>query len=241
MGSKRRRRGLKSLVVVLVLLACIGFVADRVAESLAEERLAGLAEEEAARYDVRTTGASVEVGGFGFLPQLARGEFSDVTLTMGQPSIASVPAQDVTVVMTGIQVPRELLTGDATATVDVGSADLRLRLSPESLTELATRVSGLEGLSLRIVERKLQARASVRGIDVVATVQPQVRDGRIRLVLDKESSRIPDAIRDAVDSLFATGIEIPDLPFGATLEQATVAGQSVVLRATAANVQLSPT
>jgi len=39
--------------------------------------------------------------------------------------------------------------------------------------------------------------------------------------------------------MFAKGIVIPDLPFGASLKQVTVDGQSVLLTATAANVELS--
>jgi hypothetical protein len=239
MSSMRPRRGLRLLAIAVVLLACLGFAADRVAESLAENRLAAVAEDEAARYDVRASDSSVEIGGFGFLPQLARGKFSRITLTMQRPTISSIPAQDLTVAMTGVHVPRELLTGDTGAAVRVDSADLRLRLSPDALTKLAARTSDLNGLTLRIVGAKLQARVVVQGVEADATVRPQVQNGRVRLVVDDLPAAVPPAVRDAVNSLLAKGIVVPELPFGASLKQFAVDGQSVLLTATAADVELS--
>ena len=238
MSSTRPRRGLRSLAIAVVVLACLGFIADRVAESLAEDRLAAIAENEAARYDVRASDSSAEVGGFGFLPQLVRGKFSRITLTMQRPTISSIPAQDLTVAMTGVHVPRELLTGDTGAAVRVDSADLRVRLSPDALTKLATRTSGLDGLTLRIVGAKLQARVVTQGVEASATVRPQVQNGRVRLLVDDPPAAVPSTVRDALSSLLAKGIVVPDLPFGASLKQVAVDRQSVLLTATAADLQL---
>jgi hypothetical protein len=209
-----------------------------VAESLAEDRLAAIAENEAARYDVRASDSSAEVGGFGFLPQLVRGEFSRITLTMQRPTISSIPAQDLTVAMTGVHVPRELLTGNTGAAVRIDSADLRLRLSPDALTKLAARTSSLDGLTLRIVGAKLQARVVTQGVEASATVRPQVQNGRVRLLVDDLPAAVPSTVRDAMSSLLAKGIVVPDLPFGASLKQVAVDGQSILLTATAADVQL---
>jgi hypothetical protein len=238
MSSTRPRRGLRSLAIAVVVLACLGFIADRVAESLAEDRLAAIAQNEAARYHVRASDSSAEVGGFGFLPQLVRGEFSRITLTMQRPTISSIPAQELTVAMTGVHVPRQLLTGDTGAAVRVDSADLRLRLSPDALTKLAARTSSLDGLTLRIVGAKLQARVVTQGIEASATVRPQVQNGRVRLLVDDLPAAVPSTIRDAMSSLLAKGIVVPDLPFGASLKQVAVDKQSILLTATAADVEL---
>jgi hypothetical protein len=229
---------LRLLAIAFVFLACLGFIADRVAESLAEDRLAAVAADEAARYHVRASDSSVEVGGFGFLPQLARGTFSRITLTMQRPTISSIPAQDLTVAMTGVHVPRELLTGGTGAAVMVDSVDLRLRLSPDALTKLAARTSNLKGLTLRIVGAKLQARVVVQGVAASATVHPQAQNGRVRLVVDDLPAAVPSTVRDAVSSQLAKGIVVPDLPFAASLKQVAVDGQSVLLTATAAHVEM---
>jgi hypothetical protein len=217
---------------MVVLLACLAVGLDRVGESVAEDQLATRAQAEAAKYDVRAAGTSADITGFGFLPQLARERLDGITLTMREPTFASVPAEDLTVAMAGIHIPRELLTGGA-GTVRVDSADLVLRLSPADLAKLAT---GLEGLTLRIVDGKLQARVEVRGVEVTATVQPQAQAGRIGLAL--ADTNIPAVLRARVSSLLAKGIEVPELPFGASLKRIAVDGQSVVLTATATDLEL---
>jgi hypothetical protein len=239
MSSSRPRRRFRGLLITVVILVVLGFVADRAAESFAEDRLAVLAEDEAAKYDVRATDTSVEVGGFGFLPQLARGEFSEVTLTMKQPTVSAVQAEDLTVAMSGVHVPRQALTGDPNAAVTVDSSDVQLRLSPAALTKLVARTSGLDGLTLRIAGGKLQAQVKIQGVEAAATVQPQAQNGRIRLVVSELSGSIPSAIRELLTSQLAQGIQLPELPFGASLKQVAVEGQAIALTATAANVQFA--
>lgn len=238
MSSRRPRRWLRRLIVTVVILGCLAVGIDWAAKAVAENQLATIAQNEAAQYDVRAAGTKVEIGGFGFLPQLARGELTRITLTMDQPTIESIPAEDVTVVMSGIQIPREILTGNTSAPVTVDTTDMRLRLSPQELTRLAVRTTGLKGVSLRIVGSKLQARVSALGVQADATVRPQVKNGRIVLAVD-DLADTPSAVRDAVTSLLADGIVIPELPFDASLKQVAVDGTSIVLIATAANLKLN--
>ena len=239
MAAKRRRRGLRAFIIVLVLLAGLVFAADRVGESVAEKELAKAAAQEAARYDVRASNTSAEIGGFGFLPQVAKGEFSKITLTMQRPSVSSVSAEDLSAVMTGIHVPREVLTGGKQADVKVDETDVRLRVSPLALTKLMTSASGLDGMSLQISGGKLLAKVQVQGVDATATVRPQVVNGRIRLIVDSLPADLPSVIRKSVSSLLAKGIGLPQLPFRATLKQVAVTGQSIVLTATATNIEFA--
>lgn len=240
MNSTRPRRRLRSLIIFVVILACLGFAADRVAESLAEDRLATLARDEAAQYDVRAARTSVEIGGFGFLPQLARSEFSEITLSMDQPSIASIPAEDLNAELTGIHVPRELLTGSTSAPVTIDAANLTLRLSPGALTKLAVSTSGLRSLTLRIVDGKLRARLEIRGLEAEATVRPQAVNGRIGLAVESLSTDLPPPIREALTALLAKGFAVPDLPFNATVKEVAIDNQSVLVTATATSLTLRP-
>lgn len=239
MSLTRPVRWLRPLVIAVVLLGCLGFVADRVAESLAEDRLAAVAEDEAATYDVHAAESSAEIGGFGFLPQLARSEFSTVTLTMQRPTVSAVAARDLTATMTGIRVPHEAVTGGSTAGVTAETAQLRLRLSPDALSKLAARTGGVDGLRLRIVNGKLRLRVAVQGFEASATVQPKAEQGRINATVDDLPPGTPDGLRDAVTTLVGKGIALPKLPFGASLRELSVEGGSVVLTAAAADVKLS--
>ena len=236
--SPRPRRGLGCLVIALVLIACVAFIADRVAEAAAENKLATVAADEAAKYDVRADKTSVEIGGFGFLPQLVKGSFKTITVTMAEPTISKVPAEGLTVVMRTVDVPRELITGDGNAKVLVDDADLRARLSAGSLTRLAQQTSGLDGLTLRTTEGKLQAILEFRGIEITAAVKPLVRNGSISLTAPELPDDIPGPIKDSLNALLAKGFQVPELPFDAQLKQIVVQDGEIILTATASKVQL---
>ena len=235
---KPRRRG-RGFLIFLVIVLIILVVGDRVAESVAEKRLASEAVTEAAQYDVTAASTTAEIGGFAFLPQLARGEFSEITVTMDQPSVSKVSAEQLTMVMKDIQIPRELLTGDTSATVTVGRADVHLTMSPAALTKLTSAASGIEGLNLSTVGEKLQAKLTVRGVDATATERPEVRNGRIGLIVESLPDGVPSQIRTVITALLARGVRIPDLPFGARVTAADVQGQSLLVTATATDVKLS--
>jgi len=239
MSSRRPRRWLRRLVVTVVILGLLVVGADRAAAWAAEDRLATMAAKEAAQYDVQAAATNVEIGGFGFLPQVVKEEFSTVTLTMQEPTFSSIPAEDLTVTMSGVHVPRALVTGGSGAAVTIDSTDVKVRLSPAELSKLAARATGVDNLALSVVDGRLHARLSVRGNDVDATLSPKVDKGRIVLAVDELSDSIPSIVRSTVSRLLARGITLPELPFGASLKQVAVEGNSVVLVATVANLEFA--
>lgn len=240
MSSRRPRRALRALIVTLLIVAGLGVAADRIGESFAEDKLATAAAAEASQYDVVAADTTVEIGGFGFLPQVAKSEFDQITMTMKEPTIDKIPAEDLTVQMHKIHIPRQLLTGDTSASVTVEKADLKLRMSPAALAKLTANTRGIDALKLQIVGGKLLAKASIQGMDVSASVRPQARDGRIGLAVDEASlTNIPQRLRGAVGAVLARGIVVPELPFKATIQQLAIEGQSIVLTAVASNLELS--
>jgi hypothetical protein len=159
-------------------------------------------------------------------------------MTMKQPKISSIPVDDLTVAMAGIHVPREVLTGGGGGTITADTANMRVRMSPESLSRLAARTSGLEGLTLHVVDGKLQARVLIQDIQAIATVQPQVVDGRIRLTVNDLGAGVPVTVKDALNTMLSGGFEVPELPFGAKLRQISVQGDTIILVAGANDVEL---
>jgi hypothetical protein len=233
----RRRHPFRTLFIVVVIVALLGFGVDRLAESLAESRLATVAANEAATYDVSASDTSAEVAGFAFLPQVAKGDFAKITLTMQQPTVENVSAENLTLIMNDIHVPRSVMTGGG-GTVTVDNADLQLRLSPASLSKLISASSGLRNLSLKIVDAKLQATMTVRGIKVTTSILPEARNGRLGLQVDDLPAEIPSAAGDLIKAQLSKGIKLPELPFNASLKQITIQDQSILLTAAATNLTL---
>ena len=238
MSSRRPSRWFRRLVVTLVVLAVLAIVVDRAAAYVAENQLASMAEQEANQYDVRSAGTSVKIGGFGFLPQLAKEDFSKVTLTMEKPTFSGVPGEDLKVELQNVHVPRSLLTQQSGA-VTIDTTDLQLQLSPRELARLAVRSTGLEGLSLAVVDGRLHAKASIRGFNLDVPITPQVTDGRVALALGQMSDSIPSYVQDAIRSQLATGITLPELPFGAQLTGIRVVDNSVVVTAAAKDLKFN--
>ncbi|MGW6279869.1 LmeA family phospholipid-binding protein [Kribbella sp. NPDC055071] len=239
MSSRKPRHWGRRLIVTVVVLGVLLVAIDRAAAWVAENQLTTMAEKEAAKYDVTSSDTSVKIGGFGFLPQLAKERFSKVTLTMKQPTLDAVPAEDLKVDLSGVHVPRGLITGDPGTAVTVDTTDVRLQLSPAELAKQAARSTGLTGLTMNVLGDKLQAKLTVRGVTADATVRPQILKGRIVLVVDQLSDNIPSFLQSTVKSQLSKGITLPKLPFGATLKTVSIEGSSVILTATAADLKIA--
>ncbi|MEV6893805.1 DUF2993 domain-containing protein [Kribbella sp. NPDC051137] len=227
MSPSRQGRGLRRLVVTLVVLVVLLVAVDRIAAVVAQNQLASMAQKEAAKYQVRSADTSVKIGGFGFLPQLIKQDFSKVTLTMGKPAFAKVPGEKLTVDMKNVHVPRSLLFGQS-GTVTVGTTDMQVKLSPRELGRLAVRTTNIQGLSTEVVGGKLHLKYAANGINLDVPVSPQLQDGKIALVLADQSGSIPGALK----SQLAGGIELPKLPYDAQLTQVSIQDNAVVLDAT---------
>ncbi|GAA3148904.1 hypothetical protein JOF29_001113 [Kribbella aluminosa] len=232
MSPSRQGRGLRRLVVTLVVLAVVLVAVDRIAAVVAQNQLASMAQKEAAKYQVRSADTSVKIGGFGFLPQLIKQDFSKVTLTMGKPAFAKVPGEKLTVDMKNVHVPRSLLFGQS-GTVTVGTTDMQVRLSPRELGRLAVKTTPeLAGLSMVAEGGKLHAKLASNGINIDVPVEPQIQNGKISLTLGQLSSSIPSAIANGLKNQLANGIQLPQLPYNAQLTQVSIQDNAVVLSAT---------
>ncbi|MFB6722211.1 DUF2993 domain-containing protein [Kribbella sp. NPDC056345] len=239
MSSRKPRRWVRRLVVTLIVLAVLAVAADRAAAWAAENRLASMAEQQAARYDLTAQDTSVQIGGFGFLPQVAKEEFSSVTMTMTKPTFSEVPGENLKVKMTGVHVPRAVITGGNGASVTVDNTDIRLALSPAEVAKLAARGTGLGGLKMEAVEGKLRAKLTLGTFDIDVAVTPTAKNGRVALAVDEISSNVPAAARDLLKARLARGISLPKLPYDATLKEVAVENGNVVLIATAANLKMN--
>ncbi|HZX03962.1 DUF2993 domain-containing protein [Kribbella sp.] len=231
MSPSRQGRGLRRLVVTLVVLVVLVVAVDRIAAVVAQNQLASMAQKEAAKYQVRSADTSVKIGGFGFLPQLINQHFSKVTLTMGKPAFSRVPGEKLTVDMSNVHVPRSLLFQQS-GTVTVGTTNMQVRMSPRELGRLAVKTTGLAGLSMVAEGGKLHAKLASNGINLDVPIEPQLQNGKIAITLGQLSGSIPPAIADGLKNKLASGIELPQLPYNAQLTQVSIQDNAVVLDAT---------
>ena len=98
---RRGRKALVALVVLLLVLAGLLVVADRVAAGVAERAIADQVKQEVAKQNAQSSTPKVSVGGFPFLTQVLAGKYEHISIVLTdvqgpvQGDTVSVPRLDV--------------------------------------------------------------------------------------------------------------------------------------------------
>ncbi|GEK22968.1 hypothetical protein CXY01_34880 [Cellulomonas xylanilytica] len=216
-------------VVTVVVLVGGAFVADRVAESTAEQRVVTAIQE---NLDVVGT-PTVELGGFPFLNQLLAGSIDDVTGQMDGVTLEGIDATDVTLDATDVSTSEPYTVGTATVAATLPTASIEQIVADRSDLEIAVAVDG----------GALTASGEVLGLRLAANLVPRVEEGTLLVSVDNVQiagltvsvDDLPNAIGDRL-----TDIEIPveGLPEGMVLSDATVVADGVRITADGTDVVL---
>jgi len=216
------------LLVVLVVVVVLAVVADRVAVRAAENGAVTAVQEQAD--DVQ--GAQVDITGFPFLTQLARGELSHVTGSADSASFGGYAISDVEVDARGVGTSAPYPVASGTASGVIADA---------SLQDVVREQSGLD-VTVASEGDVLALGLEVLGLDVIVDVTPRVA-GPDTLAVDVESVRtglgvvtVEDLPSGVVAAL--TDLRVPlDLPDGVTLDSVAVADGGVRVAVTGTDVR----
>jgi hypothetical protein len=202
----------RALLVVLLVLGGLALLADRVAESFAEDRVAQVVTE---RGELAGR-PEVEIGGFPFLTQAVAGRYDEVRIALeaadlGQPegTRADVSLRGAEVALSDVlsgsvqEVPVEGI--DGTATLPYGL--LADQLGPD--TTLARAGDGL----------RVDSTAEVAGqtLEFSATGTVSLDGDTLLIDVDEISGPgvdVPDILVDQVSDALDLSYRIPQLPFG---------------------------
>jgi hypothetical protein len=222
----KRLLGWVGALVALVLLAV---VADRVAVRAAENGAVQAFEQQAD--DV--AGARLDITGFPFLTQLARGELAHVTGSADSASFAGYAVSDLRIDAHGVSTsaPYRLASGTASGLLATGSLEQALR----DQSRLAVDVGTQDGT--------LTLALDVLGLEVVVAGRPRV-DGPRTLGVDVTSVTagpgvvsVDDLPGPVADLLTDLRVEL-DLPAGVALDDVQVADGAVRVALTGTDVDL---
>jgi len=230
------------LLGIVVVLAVILTVVDRVANSVAEDRVATAIADSTVDYEATAGSTAVEIRGFPFLTQAATGSFGQVDVTTQNVKLRGFMLNELTAEVFDVEVPRSVLTGrEAAHDVTAGRVEVAGRLDPQRLGSALN----LPDLDLRVEDGRLRASGPVtlRGVttEIDATLRPYLSDGRIAveiLELSGDAGQVSPLVRAAAADYLARGVALPDLPLGAKLTEVTIADGSVVLVGDARDVTL---
>ena len=228
---------MRALLVVLLLLAGLTLLADRVAVGLAEDRVA-----------VQLAGKGglvgtpeVDITGFPFLTQVVGGRYEDVRIALDADELGQPAGTRADVSLRGVQVPLRTVLSGSVQEVPVdridGTATLAYELLAAELGSDATVAK--EGDGLRIT----------RTVEVLGRTLPVTAAGTVtldgdQLVVDVEEAAgagvdIPDFLVDRVSDLLDLRYTVPELPFGLQLTSVGPGADGVVVRVEAADTVLA--
>lgn len=220
-------RGLIWTVVVLTLLLGGATVADGLARSAAEDRVAA----EIAQTLPGVEGTpEISIGGFPFLTQYAAGRLRSVQITAGHATVEGLRMEDVVVVLDGVTTARPYTAEHGTMSALVRPQAIAAVMSvPLDLSirdgELTASMSVL-GLPLDVL---LEARAA--GRDVLVDVTGFVLAGA-----HVDAGDLPAAITAQLSGL---AFGVPGLPSGMELTAVSATPDGLVLTAEGRTLSLS--
>ncbi|WP_116450942.1 DUF2993 domain-containing protein [Blastococcus litoris] len=227
---------MKALLVVLVVVAGLLFVADRVTERWAEGYVADQLVEQAGL----AAAPEVDARGFPFLTQAVAGRYDDVHISLTAEQLGQPEGTRADIVLRGVQVPLSSVFSGSVQEVPVERIDGTATLSYELLSAQLGGDTTLrrEGDGLRITKT----------VEVLGRTIPLTAAGTVALdgndvVVDVEDAsgagvEVPGFLVDRVADLLDLRYAVPALPFGLQLTGLTVADDGVVVRGEATDTVL---
>jgi hypothetical protein len=242
--SRRGRRVGISLAVVLVVLVGLLVAADRVAAYAAERTISQKVSQETLDSGVQASSPDVQVGGFPFLTQVARGKYQDITIVLRDVQKDSVTLPVLDIHATGVNAKlNTLMSGDGPVTADrvVGNATVRY----DSIRALVNQ----PGLELTEEAGKLRLRwpVTIGGRQLVAVALGQVTAtaGVVRLRVSDvraEGVTLPTFAQELLDNYqrrLSIQLKLPPLPFGLKIETVRTLPEGLSITASARSVPIS--
>jgi hypothetical protein len=217
----------RALLILLLVLAVLLVVVDRVGVAIAEDRVAEGIAEEAGLDDPPV----VDVVGFPVVDEAVRGRYDEVRIAFTAADLGQPEGTEADVVLRGVEVPLGDLLDGAVQRVPVERIDGTATLSYQLLAAQLggdTRVER-DGDGLRITRT-----VEVLGREVPLTASGDVTLDGSDLVVDVEKAagagvEVPDIVIDRAADLLDLRYTVPPLPFGLRLTDVRPADEGVVV------------
>jgi hypothetical protein len=227
---RRRARWPWVLLSIVVVLAVLFVVADRVALHFAEDKAASTLQSS----QHLSTKPDVSVGGFPFLTQLLAGEFDDVTISADNISVGNnaMTLKSVVVHLQHVTVPRDYSSvrartaqADAQAGYDQLSQALHVQVSNGGHGRLVAKPTvHIAGQTFTGTVSAVPQASSQRGITFT---NPKLKVSGVQL---------PSVAAHALVSVFSRAISLAGLPFHITVTGVSVTDTGLVLHLSGRNL-----
>jgi hypothetical protein len=220
---RRRRRWPLILIVVLVVLAGLFVVADRVAVHFADNQFATQIQKQGF-----SSKPNVAIQGFPFLTQVAARDFKDVHITATGEKAGPVTIDNINATMKDIKLTSGFKSGT------VASIDGTGLITFGSLAKAGSSAAGVADLKIsKAGKNEAKITASVAGLFTGSGVARVTRTGNKIHVKLISAGGIPSQLLGGLGNF---SIPLPNLPMGMTLKSITLTSQGVLVHITGHNI-----
>ncbi|GLZ77429.1 hypothetical protein Afil01_22360 [Actinorhabdospora filicis] len=241
-----KKKAFRVTVIIVVILAGLVVLTDRIAASIAENKVATLIAKEAGNQKIELKSEpDVDVTGFPFLTQVLGGNYDRIDIGFKDLTASGVTLPRLDVHASNVDAPlSQVLKGQGPITA--GSMTAEAKLDYKTVTELMGETTSnlrIEGVGGKL---KITATLEAAGVSVSleGTGTVQVSKDAVSVTVDQlrpvGGSPIPGA--DGMINAFAQKlnkeIPLPPLPYDLALNDVKVETDAIVVSATASGVQL---
>jgi hypothetical protein len=230
--GKRRRRPLRTVLIVVIVLLGLLVAADFAAKAFAQAKIAS---------EIQTHGfpkkPSVSIAGFPFLTQLASRDFRQVNVSSADVPEGPVTIKTMSFILNGIHVT----SGFSGATVDrlTGSAFITFPELASALTSQAGVLGSLGGAGLTLTAAGPdEVKAS---LDLVITSGSatwritQLGGNQINVKLVSSSGGLPSSLLSSVGNMT---LRLPSLPLNLSIQNLSVTPNGITGQLTGTHLKL---
>jgi hypothetical protein len=222
-APRRRRRWPLILVIVVVALAALFVVADRVAVHVADNEFATQIQKQGF-----SSKPDVSIQGFPFLTQLAARDFKNVHITATGEKAGPVTIDDINATMKDIKLNSGFNSGT------VASIDGTGLITFGSLAKAGSSAAGVADLKIaRKSNDEAKITANVAGIFSGSGVARVTQSGdkiHVKLI---SAGGLPTSLLGGLGDFT---IPLPNLPMGMTLQSVTLTSQGALVHITGHNI-----
>lgn len=241
-----KRKGLRVTLIIVIVLGGLLVLTDRVAASIAEDKVATLISQEAGNQGVTMTQEpDVDMGGWPFITQVFGGEYEQIDIAFRDITAQGVNLPELNVHATNVTAAMsDVLNGAGPVIAQSMTADARLTY--DSISDTLAQTDAPVELSAEGEQLIVKSTVDVFGtqIPVEGAATIEMAENAVKVTVTEMTAvgmQIPPGGEGLIQE-FAAGlskeIPLPPLPYNLTLSDVLVEPDAVVLSASAADVPL---
>ncbi|MGH8877267.1 MAG: LmeA family phospholipid-binding protein [Stackebrandtia sp.] len=245
--AKSPRKKLIIWLTTVVILVAVLVIGDRVAASIAGDKLSDVIAKKATENDVKSAKPpEVTMGGFPFLTQVIGGEYSRIDIELVEVGNDKITLPKLDIVASDVEASMSTAMGGS-GPVTASKLEAEADFSYDSLTKAIDNASKTEITAKGSDTLEIKATVDVAGqpIDIVGSAKVDINENTLSVQaqdFQPDGATVPPGGEQVLSDLtekFSQEIPLPSMPFDLKLGDPKFEDDHIALSASAKNVPLS--